>query len=108
MLGYILGMEVATRLGMVAKGGLNQVGFHPTGVVGTFSSTLIACRLMNLTSEQLMMAQGIALSLASGSLEFLQDGAWTKRMHPGWAAASGITAATLARHVFKGPFAPYE
>jgi 2-methylcitrate dehydratase PrpD len=108
LLGYILGMEVATRLGMVAKGGFHQVGFHPTGVVGTFSSTLIAGRLMNLTSEQLMMAQGIALSLASGSLEFLQDGAWTKRMHPGWAAASGITAATLARHGFKGPFAPYE
>ncbi|MDO5666258.1 MAG: MmgE/PrpD family protein [Alcaligenaceae bacterium] len=108
LLGYILGMEVATRLGMVAKGGFHQVGFHPTGVVGTFASALIAGRLMQLTSEQLVMAQGIALSLASGSLEFLQDGAWTKRMHPGWSAASGMTAATFARHGFKGPFATYE
>lgn len=108
LLGYILGMEVATRLGMVAKGGFHQVGFHPTGVVGTFSSALIAGRLMQLTPEQLVMAQGIALSMASGSLEFLQDGAWTKRMHPGWSAASGMTAATFARHGFKGPFATYE
>lgn len=108
LLSYILGMEVATRLGMVAKGGFHQVGFHPTGVVGTFASSLISGRLMNLNSEQLVMSQGIALSLASGSLEFLQDGAWTKRMHPGWAAASGMTAATLARHGFKGPLGTYE
>jgi hypothetical protein len=36
--------------------------------------------------------------MASGSLEFLEDGAWTKRMHPGWAGVVGITAATLAKH----------
>lgn len=108
LLSYILGMEVATRLGMVAKGGFHQVGFHPTGVVGAFSSALISGRLMELNHEQLVMAQGIALSLASGSLEFLQDGAWTKRMHPGWSAASGMTAATLAKHGFKGPLATYE
>src|SRR5690625_448898 len=108
LLAYVLGMEVATRLGAVAKGGFHQVGFHPTGVVGAFSSALIAGRLANLTDEQLVMAQGIALSLASGSLEFLQDGAWTKRIHPGWAAASGMTAATFARHGFKGPLATYE
>ena len=42
------------------------------------------------------MAQGIALSMAAGSLEFLADGAWTKRIHPGWAAVAGITAAALA------------
>jgi 2-methylcitrate dehydratase PrpD len=54
------------------------------------------------------MAQGIALSMASGSLEFLQDGAWNKRMHPGWAASSAITAATLAKHGFIGANAPYD
>jgi 2-methylcitrate dehydratase PrpD len=54
------------------------------------------------------MAQGIALSMAAGSLEFLEDGAWTKRMHPGWAAQSGITAAALARQGFVGPSRAYE
>lgn len=105
---YIVGMEVATRLGAVAKGGFHQTGFHPTGLIGAFASTLIAGRLKNATAAQLASAQGIALSMASGSLEFLQDGAWTKRMHPGWAGAAGITAAALARNGFYGPKAVYE
>jgi 2-methylcitrate dehydratase PrpD len=54
------------------------------------------------------MAQGIVLSMASGSLEFLEDGAWTKRLHPGWAGVAGITAATLAKHGFVGPRAAYD
>src|SRR5262249_5951863 len=54
------------------------------------------------------MAQGITLSMASGSLEFLEDGSWTKRMHPGWAGVVGITAATLAKHGFVGPRGAYD
>ena len=53
-------------------------------------------------------AQGIALATASGSLEFLEDGAWTKRLHPGWAAQAGITAASLARQGFTGAARPYS
>jgi 2-methylcitrate dehydratase PrpD len=105
---YVVGMEAGTRLGAVAKGGFHQVGFHPTGLVGAFSCALIAGRLFGMTAAQLAMAQGITLSVAAGSLEFLQDGAWTKRMHPGWAAVSGLTAATMARHGFVGPKAAYE
>ncbi|GGJ98536.1 MmgE/PrpD family protein [Pseudomonas matsuisoli] len=105
---YILGMEAATRIGAVAKGGFHQVGFHPTGLVGAFGCALIAGKLQGQTAAQLAMTQGIALSTASGSLEFLQDGAWTKRMHPGWSGVAGLTAATLARHGFTGPNAVYE
>jgi 2-methylcitrate dehydratase PrpD len=54
------------------------------------------------------MRQGIALSMASGSLQFIEDGAWTKRMHPGWAAQAAITAATFAAHGVQAPQAPYE
>ena len=39
---------------------------------------------------------------AAGSLQFLANGAWTKRFQVGWAAAAGLTAATLAREGFKG------
>jgi 2-methylcitrate dehydratase PrpD len=41
--------------------------------------------------------------MASGIIEYLADGSWTKRMHPGWAAQSGLRAALLARAGFKGP-----
>jgi 2-methylcitrate dehydratase PrpD len=105
---YIIGMEVNTRLGAVAKGGFHQVGFHPTGVVGAFGCTLAAAYLLHLDAERAVQAQGIALSLASGSMEFLNDGAWTKRLHPGWAGAAGITAATLAKNGFIGTRAAYE
>jgi 2-methylcitrate dehydratase PrpD len=105
---YVAGMEVATRLGAVAKGGFHQTGFHPTGLVGAFACALIAGKLRGLTAKQLSHAQGIALSMGSGSMEFLQDGAWTKRLHPGIAGAQGITAAALARNGFVGPKAAYE
>lgn len=105
---YVAGMEVGARLASVARGGFHQVGFHPTGLIGAFACTLVVGRLFGLSAAQLTMAQGIALSVASGSMEFLQDGAWTKRMHPGWAAVAGVTAATLARHGFKGPAHAYE
>jgi len=105
---YILGMEATTRLGAAAKGGFHQVGFHPTGLIGTFGCTLAAARLLGLDADATVQAQGIALSFASGSLEFLNDGAWTKRLHPGWAGAAGITAATLAKNGFVGTRAAYE
>jgi 2-methylcitrate dehydratase PrpD len=108
MTAYVAAMEVATRLSAVAKGGFHQVGFHPTGLIGAFGCTLAAARILGLDPDRATMAQGIALSMASGSLEFLEDGAWTKRMHPGWAGVVGITAATLAKHGFIGPRCAYD
>jgi 2-methylcitrate dehydratase PrpD len=105
---YILGVEVAARLGAVAKGAFHQVGFHPTGLIGAFACALAAGRLMGLNEKQLVMAQGLTLSAGAGSLEFLEDGAWNKRFHPGWAAFSGITAAALARQGFVGAKRAYE
>lgn len=105
---YVLGIEAAARLGAVAKGAFHQAGFHPTGLIGTFACALASGRLMALGENALANAQGLALSLASGSLEFLEDGAWNKRLHPGWAAAAGVVAAQLARHGFVGATRAYE
>ena len=54
---YVFGVEVAARLGAVAKGAFHQVGFHPTGLVGAFACALAAGRLMGLSQKQLVMAQ---------------------------------------------------
>jgi 2-methylcitrate dehydratase PrpD len=61
-----------------------------------------------LDDDQITAAQGITGSTASGIQVFLEEGAWTKRFHPGWGAVAGITAAHLARAGFKGPSRPYE
>jgi 2-methylcitrate dehydratase PrpD len=105
---YIVGIETGARIASVVKGGFHQVGFHPTGVVGAFACSLVAGRLMSLSRTGLAGAQGIALSLASGNLQFIEDGSWTKRIHPGWAAACGITAASLAADGIPAPREAYE
>ncbi len=105
---YVIGVEAAARIGTCARTAFHQVGFHPTGIVGVFGCTLAAGRLMGLNAAQLAHAQGLAVSMASGSMEFLEDGAWNKRFHPGWAAQAGITAAALAREGFVGATAPYD
>jgi 2-methylcitrate dehydratase PrpD len=105
---YVIGVETAARIAAVAKSGFHQVGFHPTGIVGVFGAALAAGRLLGLTARQLADTQGIAVSLASGNLEFVEDGAWNKRLHPGWAAQAGITAAVLAREGFVGATRPYD
>ncbi len=106
---YIAGLEAIARIGMVAKGGLHLNGLHPTGTIAAFASALIAGKLMKLDAEQLVMAQGNALSTsASSSRQYSQEGAWTKRLHPGWGAAAGMTAAAMARGGFVGPREVYE
>ncbi len=108
MVAYAAGMEVAIRIGASVKGGFHHAGFHGTGIVSHFSSAIVAGKLLGLTLEQMISAQGIAASTASGVQVFLEEGAWTKRFHPGWGAVAGITAAHLAKHGFVGPSRPYE
>ena len=105
---YILGIEASSRSGAAAQGAFHQLGFHPTGMVGSFGASLTAGRLAGATAAQMAAAQGIILSMAAGSLEFLEDGSWTKRIHPGWAGVCAITATALARSGFKAPPAAYE
>ena len=105
---FVLGVEAAARIASVARNGFHEMGFHPTGMVGVFGCALAAGRLLGLNEKELAMAQGIALSMASGSMEFVADGAWNKRLHPGWAAQAGITAAALAREGFIGATSPYD
>ncbi|ARP86552.1 MmgE/PrpD family protein [Bordetella genomosp. 9] len=105
---YAAGMETAIRIGRAVKGGFHHTGFHATGIVSHFSSAVIAGKLLGLSVDQIVAAQGIAASTASGVQVFLETGAWTKRMHPGWGALAGITAAQLAQAGFHGPDRPYE
>lgn len=105
---YIIGVEAAARIGTCAQSAFHQVGFHPTGIVGIFGCVLAVGRLMGLNARQLENAQGLAVSQASGSMEFLEDGAWNKRFHPGWAAQSALTACALAREGFVGATRPYD
>ena len=98
-----IGNEISCRIGSVAPGQFHRRGFHPTGLFATFGATFLAAKLLGLTVPQMTNAAGIAGSFASGLLECWVDGTQSKFLHPGWAAQSGITAATLARAGATGP-----
>ena len=105
----VAGYEVTMRVGNALNPASAYArGFHPTGVAGVFGATMAAGRLLGLNPEQLSQALGIAGTMASGSLEYLADGAWTKRLNPGWAGHAGITAAQLAKAGFSGPTTVFE
>ncbi len=102
--GVTVGYEVMTRLGKALNPGNHYArGFHPTGTCGVFGAAAAAAKILGLDREHTISALGIAGSQAAGSMEFLTDGSWTKRLHAGWAAHSGIIAAMLAERGFTGP-----
>jgi 2-methylcitrate dehydratase PrpD len=100
---YVVGCEVALRIAVAAADGLYQRGFHPTGVCGAFGAAAAAGRLLGLDARTATAALGIVGSFASGLLEYLSEGSATKPLHAGWAAQSGIQAATLAAAGGTGP-----
>ena len=100
----VLGYEFAARIGIAVQSEkLLSKGYHPTGVIGVFGATAAASKILKLTLDAFKSAVGIAGSLASGLFEFVSDGSWTKRLHPGWAAHSGVIASFLANSGFTGP-----
>lgn len=100
----VAGYEAAARIAMAVRPKEHYLlGFHPTATCGVFGAAVTASKLLNLTADQMLSAVGIAGSMAAGSMEFLAEGAWTKRLHPGLAAQNGIQAAMLAAEGFRGP-----
>lgn len=100
----IAGYEAAARIAMAAQPKEQYaLGFHPTQTCGVFGAAITAAKLLGLSAAQMPAAMGIAGSMAAGSMEFLAEGAWTKRIHPGLAAQNGIHAALLAAEGFTGP-----
>jgi 2-methylcitrate dehydratase PrpD len=104
MLGVVVGYETMCRIGRAINPSSHyQRHFHPTGTVGHFGAAASAARILGLGPETTTAALGIAATMAAGSMEFLVDGAWTKRIHPALAARNGIEAALLASEGFVAP-----
>lgn len=105
----VVGYEVIGRLGNALDVRAHYArGFHPTATCGTFAAAAVAARLMGLDAARTAHALGIAGSMAAGSMQYLDDGALVKRVHPGVAAHAGIVAARLAAEGLTGPAAVVE
>lgn len=108
LIGIAVGCEVLCRLSLVTPKLVHKAGFHPTAVFGAMGAAAGVAATLGLNAKQIASALGIAGSMASGIIEYLAEGTWTKRMHAGWAAQSGIRAALLARAGFAGPRTVFE
>lgn len=106
--GLAAGCELLCRLSLVAPKAIHTAGFHPTAVIGAVAAAAACARTLGLGPAQTVSAIGIAGSMASGIIEYLAEGTWTKRMHAGWAAQSGLRAALMARGGFLGPRTVFE
>jgi 2-methylcitrate dehydratase PrpD len=104
----IAGTEVLCKIGLVAPGKFHARGFHPTAICSTFGAAAAAGKLYGLTAAQWSDAFGLCGSQSSGIIEYLADGTWTKRLHPGWSAHGGVIATLLAREGFRGPGKVFE
>jgi len=104
----IAAVEVMCRVGLAVPGALHARHFHPTAITASFAAAAAAGKLRGLSENQLGRAFGICGSQASGIIEYLADGSWTKRLHPGWNAHAGVIAAQLARAGFTGPSTVFE
>ena len=105
----VVGYEIQIRLGLAGGSSAHyKKGFHPSATCGIFGAAAAAGYLMGLNKDQYISAFGIALSQSAGSMQFLTDGAWTKRSHVGQAAQNGLSCAIMAAEGFKGPSKAFE
>ncbi len=92
----LLGIELTCRLGVATKLNLVEGGWIYTSLFGHFGATLAAARLVDPRADVLRNALGIVYCLASGNHQSTREGAPTKHVQPGFAAANAITAALMA------------
>lgn len=104
----VAGTEVMCKVGLVSPGKFHSRGFHPTALCAPFGAAACAGKLFSLAVSQLIDAFGLCGSQSSGIIEYLADGSWTKRLHPGWSAHGGVIAVLLARQGFRGPGTVFE
>ena len=106
--GIAAGVELMCRMSLVAPQATHKACFHPTAIFGAPAAAAGVAAALGLPPDKIANAIGVAGSLASGIIEYLADGSWTKRLHAGAAAQSGIRAAFLAQGGFTGPLTVLE
>ena len=104
----VAGVEVMCRVGLAVPGRFHARHYHPTSLAGGFAAAAVAGKLYGASEDEIVHAFGIAGRQAGGIIEYLADGSWTKRLHPGWAAHAGVVAVLLARAGFTGPETVFE
>ncbi|KAI0129696.1 2-methylcitrate dehydratase [Xylariales sp. AK1849] len=108
LLGVAVGYEITTRIGRGLNYGGYDRGFHNTATAGIFGAVAAISKIKGLSAPQIENAFGLALSKASGSMQFLDNGSWNKRLHPGFAVHDAFVVVALAEAGVLGATRPIE
>lgn len=103
-----VGYEVSCRVGAAVGPTSYDRGFHLTSTSGIFGAVAAVAKLRGFDQPTVENAFGLALSKAAGSMQYLANGSWNKRLHPGFAAHDAIVSATLAEAGVRGASAAFE
>lgn len=97
---YVIGVEVAGRIGLAAGARHYGLGYHNTATLGAVAAAAAAARLLGASVAQTQHILGLAATQAAGLRA--QFGSAVKPLHAGLAARAGLTAAKLALAGFSG------
>ena len=96
MLAIAVGYEVTCRLAHELGYEAYSQGMHNTSTAGIFGAVSAIAVLRSLPAETIEMAFGLAGSKAAGSMQYLDNGSWNKRLHPGFAVHDAFMCINLA------------
>lgn len=112
VLAIAIGLEICVRTGMGGYvDGVNvffEKGWHATSICGAIGSAALGAKVLGLDETGIGHAMAISCSMASGVIEANRAGGTVKRIHCGWAAHAGLTAASMAKHGVTGPPTVFE
>lgn len=96
MLAIAVGYEVTCRIGRELGYEAYSQGMHNTSTAGIFGAVAAIAVLKGLSADLIEMAFGLAGSKAAGSMQYLDNGSWNKRLHPGFAVHDAFVCVSLA------------
>ncbi|KAI2621382.1 2-methylcitrate dehydratase [Xylaria nigripes] len=108
LIGIAVGYEITCRIGRAYNYGGYTRGFHNTATAGIFGAVAAIAKIKGLSFEQVKNAFGLAASKAAGSMQFLDNGSWNKRLHPGFVVHDAFVAVALAEAGVIGATRPIE
>jgi len=105
---YIVGLQIATRIGQGLNPFHRNRGWHATSTIGAIGAAVACGRLLGL--DELKMRHGLNMSTSYAGGFMSQFGSMTKPLHAGKAAEAGVVCALLAEagltagtETFEGP-----
>ena len=99
----VIGYDVSVRIGKAINPSHRKKGYHTSGTANTFGAAAIVAKLLDLDTEHIAWALGLAGMQAAGIQAYLTDPCLAKPFSPGKAAFNGTLAALLAYKGLSGP-----